>query len=377
MVRRIAPVGRIDEVAAGDVLLEDVVLGGAAQLLGRHSLLLADELVEQEQHRGGRVDGHRRRDLVEGDPVERGAHVVDRVDRHPGPSHLAQAARIVGVEAELSREIEGHRQAGRAVGEQVAVALVRLPGARVAGVLAHRPQLPPVHVGVDAAGVGVIPGLAEASRQVLGQVLLGVLPVDLDPGVGEPTRIVGTDDRGDRAVLVGVAMARGYPGAEPTMQVRIRLFAGLRERAGASEVELELPDDAVVGDALEQMRALTDGVPVVMAVNREYADPAAPLHGGDEVALIPPVSGGSVGTTAHSSDQRAAGPRSARRVGARSPGGRRGHVHRRHPGGAGARIRGLRGNGRAPDGRDRSPGRAAARPVRRGGRAPGGNGAPV
>ena len=44
-------------------------------------------------------------------------------------------------------------------------------------------------------------------------------------------------------------------------------------------MELELPDGAVVGDALEQMRALTDGVPVVMAVNREYADPAAPLHG--------------------------------------------------------------------------------------------------
>ncbi len=61
-------------------------------------------------------------------------------------------------------------------------------------------------------------------------------------------------------------------------------------------MELELPDGAVVGDALEQMRALTDGVPVVMAVNQEYADPAAPLHGGDEVALIPPVSGGSVGT---------------------------------------------------------------------------------
>jgi MoaE-MoaD fusion protein len=80
------------------------------------------------------------------------------------------------------------------------------------------------------------------------------------------------------------------------MQVRVRLFAGLRERAGASEVELELPEGAVVGDALEQMRALTDGVPVVMAVNQEYADAGVALHGGDEVALIPPVSGGSVGT---------------------------------------------------------------------------------
>ena len=79
------------------------------------------------------------------------------------------------------------------------------------------------------------------------------------------------------------------------MQVRVRLFAGLRERAGTSELELELPDGALVADALDRMRALTDGVPVVMAVNQEYADPSATLHGGDEVALIPPVSGGAVG----------------------------------------------------------------------------------
>ncbi|MBV9337390.1 MAG: MoaD/ThiS family protein, partial [Solirubrobacterales bacterium] len=79
------------------------------------------------------------------------------------------------------------------------------------------------------------------------------------------------------------------------MQVRVRLFAGLRERAGASELELELPDGAVVGDALNEVRALTEGVRVVMAVNREYVDPGAPLRAGDEVALIPPVSGGAVG----------------------------------------------------------------------------------
>jgi molybdopterin converting factor subunit 1 len=80
------------------------------------------------------------------------------------------------------------------------------------------------------------------------------------------------------------------------MQVRVRLFAVLRERAGASEVELELPEGALVCDALDRMRALTDGVPAVMAVNHEYADPSTELHGGDEVALIPPVSGGSVGS---------------------------------------------------------------------------------
>lgn len=76
----------------------------------------------------------------------------------------------------------------------------------------------------------------------------------------------------------------------------MRLFAALRERAGTDELELELPDGARVADALEQMDRLTDGVPVVMAVNREYADPAMTLEAGDEVALIPPVSGGAVRT---------------------------------------------------------------------------------
>jgi molybdopterin converting factor subunit 1 len=77
------------------------------------------------------------------------------------------------------------------------------------------------------------------------------------------------------------------------VQVRVRLFAGLRERAGTAELELELPEGALVADALQRMRELTDGLPVVMAVNREYADGQLELHSGDEVALIPPVSGGS------------------------------------------------------------------------------------
>ena len=76
----------------------------------------------------------------------------------------------------------------------------------------------------------------------------------------------------------------------------MRLFAALRERAGAPEVVLQLPDGALVGDALDRLAGVTDGVPAVMAVNREYASREAVLHEGDEVALIPPVSGGSVGS---------------------------------------------------------------------------------
>jgi molybdopterin synthase catalytic subunit len=80
------------------------------------------------------------------------------------------------------------------------------------------------------------------------------------------------------------------------MLVRVRLFAGLRERAGADHLEIEVADGACVADALDELRALTDGVPVVMAVNRRYVEPGASLHAGDEIALIPPVSGGGVGT---------------------------------------------------------------------------------
>jgi molybdopterin synthase catalytic subunit len=77
------------------------------------------------------------------------------------------------------------------------------------------------------------------------------------------------------------------------MRVRVQLFAILRERAGAGELELELPEGAMVSDALARVGELTDGVPVVMAVNHEYARPGDELHPDDELALIPPVSGGA------------------------------------------------------------------------------------
>jgi molybdopterin synthase catalytic subunit len=80
------------------------------------------------------------------------------------------------------------------------------------------------------------------------------------------------------------------------MQVSVRLFAGLRERAGAETVALELPEGGRVADVLKRLEGVTDGVPVVMAVNREYAEAVTELHPGDELALIPPVSGGSLGT---------------------------------------------------------------------------------
>jgi molybdopterin synthase catalytic subunit/molybdopterin converting factor small subunit len=76
------------------------------------------------------------------------------------------------------------------------------------------------------------------------------------------------------------------------VEVTVKLFAVLRERAGASEVTLELPEGARVRDAIESLADVAAGVPVVMAVNREYADADDVLSPHDELALVPPVSGG-------------------------------------------------------------------------------------
>jgi molybdopterin synthase catalytic subunit len=77
------------------------------------------------------------------------------------------------------------------------------------------------------------------------------------------------------------------------MHVRVRLFAMLRERAGRDELELDLPEGAHVSDALAALGDLTEGFRCVLAVNRVYAPDDQVLHEGDEVALIPPVSGGA------------------------------------------------------------------------------------
>ena len=84
----------------------------------------------------------------------------------------------------------------------------------------------------------------------------------------------------------------------PPLRIRVRLFAMQREAAGTKELRLEVPLGSTVDDAWS---AVVDTVPALapgraslrFAVNGSYADPATPLSDGDEVACIPPVSGGS------------------------------------------------------------------------------------
>ena len=77
------------------------------------------------------------------------------------------------------------------------------------------------------------------------------------------------------------------------MQVSIRLFAGLRERAGTGARELELREGATVADVWAALDLGDEPPGLLYAVNKHYATSDTELGEGDELALIPPVSGGS------------------------------------------------------------------------------------
>jgi molybdopterin synthase catalytic subunit/molybdopterin converting factor small subunit len=74
------------------------------------------------------------------------------------------------------------------------------------------------------------------------------------------------------------------------MSVTVRLFAGLRERAGWSEREVEATS---VADVWGRLGLGEEPEGLLYAVNQEYADRSTALSDGDEVAVIPPVSGGA------------------------------------------------------------------------------------
>lgn len=93
------------------------------------------------------------------------------------------------------------------------------------------------------------------------------------------------------------------------MLIRVRLFAIQRELAGAREVPLDLPAGATVEDA---WTAIASRYPVLapgraslrFARNGDYAEPGTTLEDGDEVAFIPPVSGGSGAADDRADDRR-------------------------------------------------------------------------
>ena len=140
---------REDVGAAAQVLLDDVVLGRAAEAAALDALVLGVRDVETEQPCGGRIDGHRRVHVADRYAVEELAHVAEMCDRHPYLADLAARMRVVGVVAGLGRQIERDRQARLALREVGAVELVRGAGGRVSRVRAHHPR--PVRHAVHAS----------------------------------------------------------------------------------------------------------------------------------------------------------------------------------------------------------------------------------
>lgn len=78
--------------------------------------------------------------------------------------------------------------------------------------------------------------------------------------------------------------------------VKIKAFGITRDILGAREVEVQLEDGRTVGDLRAQLASAYPGIlaltSLFVAVNNEYADDTLVLNESDEVALIPPVSGG-------------------------------------------------------------------------------------
>ena len=83
----------------------------------------------------------------------------------------------------------------------------------------------------------------------------------------------------------------------PHMELNVRLFALYRERAGKNIVTIAVADGATVSDLTDEVRRQIPNlappeVKIVVAVNTDYADSEVVLQPGDDVCLIPPVSGG-------------------------------------------------------------------------------------
>ena len=216
-----------------------------------------------------------------------------------------QRQRVVGVEPELGRQVERDREARLAAVEQEAEPLVRLLGRREAGVLAHRPRPAAVALGPDAAREREL-----ARRRAHGRGVVGAVD-----------RL--RHRRNDRArAEAGPPRAGTLPG----VRITVRLFAALRERAGWSERELDVPDGAAVADVWPRLELGDEPPGLAYARNREYAGR------GDDARRRRRGRGHPAGLGRRvPRPGRAARPRRGRGRG-RRPGRRRDRdVHRHHP----------------------------------------------
>ena len=227
--------GRVDERAARDVLLEHVVLRGAGDLARAATPCLSATATYIATSTGaGALIVIEVETRSSGNAVEDGLHVGERVDRDADLADLAGRALVVGVEPHLGRQVEGGREAGLALGEQELEALVGRLGRAEAGVLADRPVAAAVHRRLDAARERVLAGEAEVALVV--EVLRRARACRCGPS---RARRGSRSPRGARRT----SRARGPAGPPPSGAGRSRSSASScsLERISSSSSALPLP----------------------------------------------------------------------------------------------------------------------------------------
>ena len=174
---------REDVSAACRILLQNVVLDRALELVCRHALLLRHGDIHREEDGRRRVDRHGRGDLAEVDLVKEDFHVSERVNRNTDLADLALRDGIRGVVANLRRKVERARKSRCAALDEVTVTLVGLLRRGESCIHTHRPEASAVHRRLNAAGIGVDTGEADVLRVVrLLDVERGVEPLLGDVG---------------------------------------------------------------------------------------------------------------------------------------------------------------------------------------------------
>ena len=124
-----------------------------------------------------------------------------------------------------------------------------------------------------------------------------VLGVGRDRAAKRRFAIASTRSHDEIALVVGAAQNPPSRGLRRWMRLKLVLFAGAREAAGVAEAQLDFEeaelDTAALLVKLGGVPKLAELLPrCALACNGEYADGVQPLADGDEVAVIPPVSGG-------------------------------------------------------------------------------------
>ena len=207
--------GRIDVLLLRNVFLQDVILDGAGDFFPVSALLFGDHQIHRPQHRGGRVDGHGNRGLLQVDGGEEDFHVLEGVDSYAALADLAFAGWMIGVVPHERGEIEGDRETASAMLEQILVALVGLFRRSEAGELTHGEKLAPISAGVNAARKW---RLAREAKIVL------MIPVFGKIGLGIETPYWNARNCGEASVPVVVEI---HPTSLPD-----RMFGRFLQRGG-------------------------------------------------------------------------------------------------------------------------------------------------